>query len=87
MAPSDVLSLHRMKTLLLLQDPGPLQLSLDEFARHCAMPPGAYAREPDGTGHTGPRGGGGGRFLGLAVKTSRETHALPNGQTREPSPR
>lgn len=86
-APSDVLSLHRMKTLLLLQDPGPLQLSLDEFARRCAMPPGAYAREPDRTGHTGPRGGGGGRFLGLAVKTSRETHALPNGQTREPSPR
>ncbi|XP_015999296.2 glutamate-rich protein 1 isoform X2 [Rousettus aegyptiacus] len=38
-APSDVLSLHRMKTLLLLQDPGPLQLSLDEFARRCAMPP------------------------------------------------
>ncbi|XP_023378089.1 glutamate-rich protein 1 [Pteropus vampyrus] len=38
-APSDVLSLHRMKTLLLLQDTGQLQLSLDEFAQRCTMPP------------------------------------------------
>lgn len=56
-APSDVLSLHHMKTLLLLQDPGPLRLSLDEFARRCAMPPGAYAREPEGMVHTGPAAG------------------------------
>ncbi|ELK10070.1 Glutamate-rich protein 1 [Pteropus alecto] len=38
-APSDVLSLHRMKTLLLLQDTSQLQLSLDEFAQRCTMPP------------------------------------------------
>lgn len=45
-AAADVLSLHRMKTLLLQQDPGQLRLSLDEFAQRCAMPPGAYARFP-----------------------------------------
>ncbi|KAM5312555.1 glutamate-rich protein 1 isoform 2-T2 [Glossophaga mutica] len=36
---ADLLGLEQLKALLLLQDPGRLQLALQVFTEHCAMPP------------------------------------------------